>query len=107
MIEIELLSFDGCPSWHRAWSDLGTVLAEMKVDAAVHLRDVLTLDEGARTGFAGSPSVRVDGIDLAGYGGPGVIACRRYDDDAGLGWPSVQLLRTRLRPLAQRQARTR
>jgi hypothetical protein len=96
MLEMELLYFDGCPSWHRAWNDLGTLLAETGVDAAVRLRDVLTMEEHERVGFAGSPTIRIEGVDLEGYAGPGVIACRRYAENDGLGWPSGALLRARL-----------
>ena len=47
-------------------------------------------------GFAGSPTIRIDGIDLFGYGGPAVMACRRHEDDGGRGWPSLEALRARL-----------
>jgi hypothetical protein len=95
-VNIELLFFDGCPSWQRAWSELGTVLAETQPEATVRLRDVMQLPELERTGFAGSPTIRIDGADLEGYTGGGIIACRRYVENGGLGWPSVALLRQRI-----------
>jgi len=89
MERIELLYFDGCPSWHDAWSALGTVLAEMGCDVPVRLRDVTRMDPEELDGFAGSPTIRVDGADLFGYRGPMLMACRRYEEDGGQGWPSV------------------
>lgn len=96
MITIELLYFGGCPSWQNAWTDLGLALAETGVDATVRLRDSEALPESELTGFAGSPTIRVDGVDLEGYDGPPVVACRRYEGNDGRGWPSAALLRGRL-----------
>jgi len=96
MTTIELLYFDGCPSWQKAWNDLGLLLAETGIDATVRLRDVMPMTEDERVGFAGSPTIRIDGVDLEGNEAPGVFACRRYAENGGLGWPSVALLRERL-----------
>lgn len=96
MTQIEVLYFDGCPSWQHAWAVLGAVLAESCWEASVRLRDVTTMPPEELAGFAGSPTVRVDGVDLFGYEGPAVMACRRYEDNGGQGWPSLEALRTRL-----------
>lgn len=96
MIAIELLYFDGCPSWEHAWTDLGLALAKTGIDATVHLRDIESLPESELTGFAGSPTLRIDGLDLEGYDGPPVVACRRYQGNEGRGWPSEALLHERL-----------
>jgi hypothetical protein len=96
MEHIEVRCFDGCPSWRDAWSALGTVLAEMGCEVPVRLRDVTRMDREELVGFAGSPTIRVDGADLFGYRGPLVMACRRYEEDGGQGWPSVDSLRQRL-----------
>lgn len=93
---IEVLYFDGCPSWKSAWAVLGTVLAESSIDATVRLRDVTVMPPEELGGFAGSPTIRVDGVDLFGYEGPSVMACRRYEDNGGQGWPSQEALRARL-----------
>lgn len=96
MREIEVLYFDGCPSWQSAWAVLGAFLAESGREASVRLRDVATMAPAELEGFAGSPTIRVDGVDLFGYGGPAVMACRRYEDNDGQGWPSLESLRARL-----------
>lgn len=91
-LHIELLYFPGCPSYARAWRELLEVIAEHRLDAAVRPRVV---DDPARAdalGFAGSPTIRVNGHDLEGYAGPAVLACRRYGENGGRGWPSRELL---------------
>ncbi len=102
---IELLYFDGCPSWQRAWNELGEVLAACRVEASVRLRNVEDLPEGQRQGFGGSPTLRIDGRDLDGYQGPPVQACRRYLDNEGRGWPDPRRLRRAIEAAAGDAAR--
>ena len=105
MITITLYYFDGCPSWTHAWRDLGAVLAETGLDATVRLRDVMQLSDEERRGFGGSPTVHVDGVDLEGYAGEGVLACRRYEENGGQGWPSLELWRAHLGEVEARSVR--
>lgn len=106
MIQIELLYFDGCPSWQRAWSELSVAIAETGVDAQVRLRNTETLSGEQLQGFGGSPTVRIDGRDLEGYEGPPVHACRRYSHNEGRGWPSQTRLQDALREAQHGKTRT-
>lgn len=92
MIEIELLYLSGCPSWPYAWNALGHVLVEARHDASVRLVNVEDVDEAQRRGFGGSPTLRIEGRELEDYDGPPVMACRRYADNEGRGWPSRRTL---------------
>jgi hypothetical protein len=96
MTNIELLYFEGCPSWATAWAELGRVVVETGTQATIRLRDIAELPEHERTGFAGSPTIRIDGLDLEGYDGPSVLACRRYPQNDGRGWPTREQLRESL-----------
>ena len=87
-MQIELLYFDGCPSWRRAWDQLGVAIAETGIDANVRLQNIEGLSEKQLQGFGGSPTVRINGRDLEGYEGPPLLACRRYANNDGRGWPS-------------------
>lgn len=97
MVDIELLYFDGCPTWRTARAELDEVLAELGIDATVRLHRLESLEEAGLRGFAGSPTIRIDGRDLEDYDGPALLACRRYLDNDGNGWPDRTLLRRRLR----------
>jgi hypothetical protein len=97
VLDVELLYFEGCPSWERAWAELGRALVELDLSACVCLRDIAELTDAEKAGFAGSPTIRINGRDLAGYEGPPILACRRYLDNGGRGWPSQAPLRRQLR----------
>ena len=94
---IDLLYFDGCPSYRQAWNDILDVLVEEKIDASVRLIAVENMDRARELRFAGSPSIKINGRDLEDYEGEGVIACRVYKENNGKGWPSKELLRDRLK----------
>jgi hypothetical protein len=77
---IELLFWEGCPSHPEARELVEDVLAELGVDATLEVREVLTLQEAEAERFPGSPTIRVDGIDVdaAGADGPPSLTCRIY-----------------------------
>lgn len=104
MLGIELVYFDGCPSWQRAWTELGKALVDLDLDASVRLCKLDRVGQDERAGFAGSPTIRIEGRDLEGYEGPPVVACRRYLDNAGNGWPSQALLKRELRLASVRRS---
>lgn len=104
MIQVEVLYFDDCPSWQRAWSELGIAVAETGIDASIRLRNIHALHEEHLQGSGGSPTVRIDSLDLEGYEGPPLLACRRYASNEGRGWPSREQLQEALRRGDQTEA---
>ncbi len=94
---IDLLYFNGCPSYRQAWDDILDVLVEEKIDATVRLVAVEDMDRARELQFAGSPTIKVNGRDLEDYRGEGVLACRIYNENEGKGWPSKELLRGRVK----------
>lgn len=93
---VELLYLEGCPSYKRVWQELFEVIEEARLDACVRPVRVTTSDEAQALGFPGSPSVRVNGVDLEGYEGSGTLSCRMYAENGGKNWPSKGLLREAL-----------
>jgi hypothetical protein len=63
-MKIEILHFDGCPTYHEAEKTLRGVLAEQGIEAGVELVAVNTDEEAQRLRFPGSPTIRMDGRDL-------------------------------------------
>lgn len=77
---IELLYWDGCPSYPEALELLRSVLEETGVEVAIDMHEVRTDDEAVELGFPGSPTIRIDGrdIDPAGANAQPALTCRIY-----------------------------
>jgi hypothetical protein len=77
---VELLWWDGCPSYPRALADLRDALDEAGLDpAAVEMIEVSTDESAEREGFVGSPTIRLDGQDIVPTDGEAVgLTCRVY-----------------------------
>ena len=98
-MKVEILYFDGCPTYLRAEETLRGVLAGEGVEADVELVAVNTDEEAQRLRFPGSPTIRVDGEDLfpvpvrTGY----ALGCRMYATAEGVkGSPTAMMLQAAL-----------
>ena len=98
-MKIELLYFDGCPTYRLAQEALKQALSEEGVDARIELLAVNTNEEAQRKQFLGSPTIRVNGRDLFPAPEPqdGGLGCRMYTTPEGLrGTPTKAMLREAL-----------
>ena len=96
-MEARVVYFDGCPCWRTAAERLGHALMLIGQDEVqVGLVEVRSEADAASSGFAGSPTILIDGDDL--FPGPlhgpalaaGGLSCRLYPTSTGLaGAPSV------------------
>ena len=80
-MKVELLWWEGCPSWPQARDDLERILGEEGVGLdAVELTQVRSDKEAASQRFPGSPTIRIDGRDVIppGEGEPVSLTCRVY-----------------------------
>lgn len=81
MPDVELLWWEGCPSWERALSELRDVMREAGLDPEwIKVRQVGTEPEAERERFVGSPTIRIDGHDVQPPGPeePVGLTCRIY-----------------------------
>jgi len=101
MNEIELLYFDGCPSWQEALENLRQVIETETLPYQVRLIEITTPQQAQEERFLGSPSFRLNGMDLwpetrTRYN----MSCRVYQTNQGMrGSPSVEMLRERIREM--------
>ena len=79
-MKVELLFWEGCPSYPEARTLLDEVLAASGVEASVEQREVRTEAEAELLRFPGSPTIRVDGhdVDAMGAGARPALTCRIY-----------------------------
>ncbi len=76
---VEFLWWAECPSWERALEDLRAAMGEAGLDpSAIEIREVSSEDDAEREGFVGSPTIRVEGVDIEPAEGPAALACRVY-----------------------------
>jgi hypothetical protein len=111
VLTVELLYWDGCPSHPAALADLEAALAELGAPGIdVTLTEVTTDDQAAREGFVGSPTLRLDGVDLIPppAGEPTSLTCRVYRrrDGRYSPTPDPAELRDALRLALSRSPRT-
>jgi len=76
-MRIELLYWDGCPSYPEALELLRDVAGP---GAEIEVREVRTDEEAEALHFPGSPTIRVDGrdVDPAGAASRPALNCRIY-----------------------------
>lgn len=87
-VRIELLYFDGCPSYEALLLKLQDALEREGIVEEIELRQVATLDAAEAEHFLGSPTLRIDGEDIdrsaaarSDYG----MKCRIYRSAEGVG----------------------
>ena len=80
-MKIELLYFDGCPSYETLLPKVHELLAREGVENQIELRPVESLEAAEQARFLGSPTVRIDGKDIdpgAGDRSDYGLKCRLY-----------------------------
>ena len=99
-MHIEVLYVDDCPNHAETVDDVRRLVHELGISADVEAVRVEDRDEAERRRFLGSPTVRVDGVDVE----PGAetrtdysFACRVYRTGAGYaGRPDERWIREAL-----------
>lgn len=83
---IEILYFDGCPNHEGLEGRLRLLLAEAGIDAPITSRRIESDEDAVRERFLGSPTIRVNGVDVdptaterTAYG----LTCRIYATEDG------------------------
>ncbi|MFQ5922859.1 MAG: hypothetical protein ACE5M4_08445 [Anaerolineales bacterium] len=97
-MKIELLYTARCPDYARTAEAIRKVLSETRIPASLEMVPVESEEQAQRLRFIGSPTVRVDGLDLDPYitftATDFGLRCREYQDGQHTrGWPGVRLLR--------------
>ena len=79
-IDIELVWWKGCPSTERALQELRQALREAGLeDIEPRTREIRSEQEAREAGFPGSPTILIDGADVAPASGePAGLSCRIY-----------------------------
>lgn len=86
-MRVDFLYFEGCPAHEEYLPHLRELLAELAADEDLYLRRVESPEQAIAERFLGSPTVRVDGVDVdprasgrSDYG----MKCRLYPSEGRL-----------------------
>jgi hypothetical protein len=79
-MHVELLYWDGCPSHPQALSDLQAAMRDLGLDPeTIVVRHIASDDAAGGERFVGSPTIRIDGVDVSDPGDEPVgLTCRVY-----------------------------
>lgn len=107
-MKVELYYFDGCPQYLKAIENVREALRLEGLPEDVTLIQVESDAEVRARRFIGSPTVRINGVDVEGpeaeekgYG----FGCRIYTSNgSSAGWPSVEKVRKALSQQAKPSA---
>jgi hypothetical protein len=92
-VDITVLYVEGCPHVALACRRVADALDRLGVTATSTQRLVHTDTEAAWTGFRGSPTILVDGVDPFPTNSAAGLSCRLYRGEAGVqGAPTVDQL---------------
>ena len=98
---VELYYFKDCPSYPTAAANLKAALRAEGLPEKIEMVEVASEEDAHQKRFIGSPTIRIDGVDLEGpeaeakgYG----YGCRVYsENNHTAGWPSLEQIRSVLR----------
>lgn len=90
MIKIDFLFWKECPSYPKAWERLNQVLEAKRIIPEIQQIEVRTDEEAKQYSFPGSPTIRINGVDIDPQGAqdqPLGLSCRIYWDDSKRAGP--------------------
>ncbi|MFQ5931496.1 MAG: hypothetical protein ACE5MM_03715 [Nitrospiraceae bacterium] len=92
-MQIQLLITDDCPHNERARAAFRQAMEASGVRAYVEEIRILNMEQARVLGLAGSPTVLINGRDIAPAGPPS-LGCRTYEAEGGQTrqWPDVATL---------------
>jgi hypothetical protein len=83
---VEILYFEGCPNHEPARMLVERLARQLRIEPEIRLVEIADPDAAVELRFLGSPTVRVDGVDVE----PGAeerrdfaLACRIYRSEGG------------------------
>jgi hypothetical protein len=85
-VRVEVLFLPGCPNYRAVARSVEEALGRSRAAGNIELRPIVTVEEAERERFLGSPTVRIDGLDVdpnAGERDDFGLKCRLYRSATG------------------------
>ncbi|HEV2490098.1 MAG TPA: hypothetical protein VGT03_09845 [Candidatus Acidoferrales bacterium] len=106
-MKIEVLYFSGCPHHSLAIEAMEQALADEQIQAQIVKIRIRDAEDAARLSFPGSPTIRINGRDVAPVPFPMAetgLQCRLYPGGEHPGVPPSDSIRRALREAADEEA---
>ncbi len=104
MLDVRILYWRECPSWEKAIERVRKVLDEEGYTYRLELLEIRTEEDALKYRFVGSPTIRIDGVDIDPEGamsGSYGLNCRIYNMDGKiLPLPTESYIRNALRAIS-------
>jgi hypothetical protein len=84
---VEILYFEGCPNHEPARALVERLAAQLRIEPEIRLVEISDADAAVELRFLGSPTVRVDGVDVesgAEARPDFALSCRIYRSEDGV-----------------------
>lgn len=99
---VEILYTDACPFWKETLKTINKVEKELNITLTVKKTKITTDEEAKRHKFPGSPTVRINGVDIdpAAKETVGYIGCRIYMyEGRTYEYPPKKMIKTAIKRL--------
>ena len=94
-MKVEVLYVADCPTHPAAVRMVRRILAAEGVEAEIHEVLVRNEEMASELGFCGSPTIRINGRDVAGESGDArsfALSCRLYPGSKQVGLPPAEMV---------------
>jgi hypothetical protein len=99
-VQIDFQYFQSCPGHVQALTNLRAGLRESGIRADIRLINVTSPEQAEKVGFQGSPSIRVNGKDLAGRNEGSAYGCRIYQINGKItSTPTKEFIQERIKSI--------
>jgi hypothetical protein len=102
VVVVEILVTRECPCEDAALDLVGIAARELGLTPRVMIVEISDLATAESYRFAGSPTIRVNGVDVAPLPGQAAALACRYDPQGGPGMPTLDRVRSALAAAASR-----
>ena len=97
-MKVQLFYFDDCPSYIETSVNLKKAMLELGIDTKLEMVEVTGSDDVVEKKFMGSPTIRINGVDLEKKESDYVFGCRVYFINGVLvGTPTKDFIRNKVK----------
>ncbi len=96
-MQVDVYYFDGCPTYQKTIENLKDALNELNLQYTFRVIKVSDAEDAVNKKFLGSPTIRINGVDLEEKDKEYIFGCRLYYiDNKMIGTPTKEFITKKL-----------